>query len=310
MRKNETAAPSAELSDWMATTFIDAADTGTVPVMTWRLKPVIDKPPFAKYWASVWSRRAFILADSRAKALQTTRGALLGRVWLILSPFLNAFIFYIIFGLLLKVDRGMPNFLGYLVIGVLFFPIFQNALTSGSSALTSSANMVKAFSFPYATVVVSWSVRAFLDFLPILAAALLFIMAVPPHVAPSLLWLLVIPIIVLGYIFGNGLALFTSGLTAKMKDLKFIWPLLGRFWFYVSGIFFSLDRFDNIFVVSFIMQANPAYVFLTMCRDVLIYDTMPSLFQWAYLTVWALGMWIVGAVVFWWREDDYAEELS
>ena len=310
MAENLGTASDVELADWMASTFIDAAETGSIPVMSWRLRPVISKPPFLKYWSEVWSRRAFIWADARARALQTTRGALLGKVWLILSPFLNALIFYVIFGLLLKVDRGIPNFLGYLVIGVLFFPIFQNALSSGSSALTSSANLVKAFSFPSATVVVSWSVRAFLDFLPILVAALLFISLVPPHVAPTPLWLLVIPIIMMGFVFGNGLALLTSSLTAGVKDLKFIWPLLGRFWFYVSGVFFSIDRFENVFIVSVVMQANPAYVFLSMCREVLIYGTVPSLFQWVYMLVWAWGMWTVGAVVFWWREESYAEDLD
>lgn len=299
-----------DLADWVATTFLDAANTGIVPVLPWTLKPVIGKPPFLRYWVDVWHRRAFIWADSRAKALQTTRGTILGKIWLVLSPFLNAFIFYVIFGLLLKTDRGIPNFLGYLVIGVLFFPIFQNALSGGSGALTSSANLVRAFSFPYATVVVAWSVRAFLDFLPVFGAALLFIVLIPPHVAPTVLWPLVIPMLFLGFIFGNGLALLTSSLTTGMKDLKFIWPLLGRFWFYVSGVFFSLSRFENVFVVSFIMQANPAYMFLTMCRDVLIYETAPSLFEWVYMGVWAVGMWVIGAVVFWWREDEYAGELA
>lgn len=310
MRDRDAGEVNTDLGDWMATTFLDTADSGSVPIMPWHLEPVITKQSFSQYWSEVFSRRAFIWADARAKALQTTRGVALGKLWLILSPFLNALIFYVIFGLILKVDRGIPNFLGYLVIGVLFFPIFQNALSSGSTALTTSANLVRSFSFPAATVVVSWSLRAFLDFIPILIAALLFIMIAPPHVMPTPLWLLVFPILLLGFVFGNGLALFTSSLTAGMKDLKFIWPLLGRFWFYVSGVFFSVDRFDNVFIVSFVMQANPAYVFLTMVRDVLIYETIPSLFVWVYMTIWALGMWILGAVVFWWREDDYAEQLD
>lgn len=310
MTDKSGAASEVELADWMAATFIDAADTGSVPIMAWRLKPVISKSPFLKYWLDVWSRRAFIWADARARALQTSRGTLLGKVWLVLSPFLNALIFYVIFGLLLKINRGIPNFLGYLVIGVLFFPIFQSALSGGSGALTSSANLVRAFTFPSATVVMSWTVRAFLDFLPTLVAAILFISLVPPHVKPTFLWLLVVPIILVGFVFGNGLALLTSSLTAGVKDLKFIWPLLGRFWFYVSGVFFSIERFEAVFIVSVVMQANPAYVFLSMCRDVLIYATVPPLFQWVYLFVWAWGMWTVGAVVFWWREESYGENLA
>ncbi len=298
------------LSDWLATTTLEVADTGEVPVQAWKLGPVISKPSFAKYWAEVWRRRAFVWADARARAFQTTRGTLLGKVWLVLSPFLNAMIFYLIFGLLLQVSRGIDNFLGYLVIGVLFFPVVQDALGGGSQALLSSRNLVRAFSFPRAAVVMSWSVRNALDFIPILVASLVFIVVVPPHVMPTVYWPLVVPIVLLGFVFANGLALATSAWTAAVPDLKFIWPLLGRFWFYVSGVFFSLDRFEDLFLVSFIMQANPAYVFLTMARDVLIYQTMPPLFSWLYMTTWAVGMWIIGAVVFWWREEKYAEELQ
>ena len=316
MRDQETEAEDlsseteSDLGDWVASTLVDAAETGIVPVLPWRLRPVIQKESFLKYWGEVWSLRHFIWADARAKALQTTRGAVLGKVWLVLSPFLNAMIFYVVFGLLLKISRGIPNFLGYLVIGVLFFPVYSAALSSGSKALISSAKMVKAFPFPKATVVMAWSVRAVLDFLPVLLAALLFVVFIPPHVVPTHLWPLVIPILVLGFVFGNGMALLLSSVTAALPDLKFVWPLLGRFWFYTSCVFFSISRFESIFAVVVIMQANPAYVFLTMCRDVLIYNTAPSLFQWVYLAVWSLGMWVVGAVVFWWREDSYVEELG
>lgn len=311
-RVSEESAPSSsvDLGDWMAATFVEAADTGVVPVLPWRLKPVISKPPFLRYWGDVWSRRAFIWADARAKALQTTRGAALGKVWLVLSPFLNAMIYYVVFGMLLHVSRGIPNFLGYLVIGVLFFPIFNGALSSGSKALLNSSRLVKAFPFPKATVVMSWSIREFIDFIPVFVAALLFISLMPPHVRPTWLWLLVVPIIIMGFVFGNGLALFLSSVTTALQDLKFIWPLVGRFWFYTSGVFFAVNRFESIFAITVVMQANPAYVFLTMCRDVLIYSTVPSLFQWMYLLAWAVGMWVVGAVVFWWREDSYAEELD
>ena len=258
----------------------------------------------------MWSHRAFIWAEAKAKAYQSTRGTFLGKLWLIVSPFLNSLIFYVIFGLLLQVSRGIPNFLGYLVIGVGFFPVFQGALASGSQALAQARNLLRAFSFPRATVVVAWSVRSFLDFLPVALATMLFVWVVPPHTAPTLLWLLILPVVLVGYVFGDGLALLLSSVTAKIPDLKFVWPLLGRFWFYTSGVFFSIDRFQDHLWVSLIMQANPAYVFLTMVRDLMIYNAMPSALSWFYLSAWAAAMWVIGATVFWLREAKYGEEIQ
>ena len=298
------------LSDWLAVRALEAAPTGEIPVRAWDLRSVMDVPGFLDYWREVWGHRAFIWAEAKAKAYQSTRGTFLGKLWLIANPFLNAVIFYVIFGLLLQVSRGIPNFLGYLVIGVSFFPVFQGALTSGSQALVQSRNLLRAFSFPRATVVVAWSVRGFLDFLPVAFATLLFVLVVPPHVVPTFLWLFILPVVVIGYVFGDGLALFLAAITAKIPDLKFVWPLLGRFWFYASGVFFSIDRFLDHLWVALIMQANPAYVFLTMVRDLVIYDTMPGALSWIYLSVWAVAMWIIGATVFWLREAKYGEEIQ
>lgn len=310
MTKRPSNDSAVELSEWLAVRTLEAADTGELPVMEWGLKPVVSTPSFTEYWREVWDRRAFIWADAKAKAYQTTRGTFLGKAWLIIQPFFNALIFYIIFGIMLKVSRGIPNFLGYLVIGVSFFPVYNAALSSGSQALNASRNLIRAFTFPRASIVVAWSLRSFLDFLPVAIATMLFVIVIPPHITPTPLWLLVIPTVVIGFVFGNGLALLLSAITAAIPDLKFVWPLFGRFWFYVSGVFFSVDRFQNQLLVSLAMQANPAYVFLTIVRDLMIYNRMPSALQWIYLTVWSVGMWLVGAVVFWLREEKYGEELS
>ncbi|WP_164996664.1 ABC transporter permease [Actinomyces minihominis] len=292
------------LDEWLGATYLATATAGELPVRTAGLSRVGQRPGFFQYWAEVWNRRAFILADARAKAFQTTRGMLLGKIWLVVAPFLNAAIFWVIFGLLLKTSRGIDNFIGYLVIGVSFFGYMQGALTKGSQVMVSSQNLIRSFMFPRATVMISWTIRSLLDLLPVVAATMAFVVVFTPAV-PTWRWVLIIPILLIATVFVNGLAMFTASLTTSVPDLKFIWPLLGRFWFYVSGVFFSLDRFEADFWVSFIMQANPGYVFLTMSRDVLIYGTTPSLFHWVYFTVWAVGMWLFGAILFWLKEESY-----
>ena len=294
------------LGEWIGATYLESASTGEIPVQPWTLSRVGQRPGFWTYWRQVWERRAFIWADAKAKAYQTTRGMLLGKVWLIVSPFLNAAIFWVVFGLLLKVSRGIPNFIGYLVIGISFFSYMQSGLSSGSQVLAGSKNLIRSFAFPRASVMISWSIRSLLDFVPVVVATVIFVYVLSPA-EPTLRAFAIIPIILIATVFTNGLAMFTASLTSGLPDLKFIWPLLGRFWFYVSGVFFSLSRFESIFWVSFIMQANPGYVFLTMSRDVLIYSTMPDLFTWIYFTTWAVGMWLIGAILFWLREETYSE---
>ncbi|WRS29042.1 ABC transporter permease [Actinomycetaceae bacterium MB13-C1-2] len=294
------------LDEWVGATYIKGSREGIVEVPSWGLEPVGRRPGFFTYWRQVWKRRAFIWADAKAKAYQNTRGMLLGKIWLIVSPFLNAAVYWIVFGLLLQTSRGIDNFLGYLVIGVNFFPLINSALTGGGNALNGSKNLIRAFSFPRASVLVSWSIRSFLDFIPVAIATMIFVAVLTPA-SPNWRWFLIIPIVSIVVVFANGLAMLTASLTARLPDLKFIWPLINRFWFYLSGVFFTLSRFEDYFWVSFLMQANPGYVFLSMSRDVLIYQTVPPLSTWIYLATWAVAVWLVGALVFWSREETYGD---
>lgn len=318
MSDDSTRASSTSNKDWgewLAKTVMETAPDGEIVVIPTRLQSVSQRPPIGEYLRRLWQRRYFIVADARAKAFQGTRGTVLGRIWLILQPFLDSLIYWVIFGLLLQVSRGIPNFLGYLVIGVNFFVVVQAGLTSGSGIIQQNQNLIRAFAFPRASLVISWTLRSILNFIPILLATLVFIVAVPygdppQHVLPTLLWLLVIPALLLGFLFGFGLALFTSAVTAAIPDMKFIWPLIGRFWFYVSGVFFSIDRFDSVPLVKSVMEANPGYVFLSMCRDLLIYDTLPSLNTWIYMAGWGIGITVIGFTLFWSREESYGQQRA
>lgn len=307
MNVPKTTGETEDIGQWLAATLADASPTGEVAVLDWRMKSVSARPPIHEYLAELWERRYFIAADARARAFQTSRGMLLGKVWLVVSPFLNAAVYWVIFGLLLHVSRGIPNFLAYLIVGVNFFAIVQSPLGSGATVIQGSIKIIRAFSFPRVAVVISWLFRSMLDFIPVYLATLLFI-AVFTEARPTVLWVMSIPAILLGYLFAFGLTLLTASVTALIPDLKFIWPLLGRFWFYVSGVFFAVSRFDSVPMVKSIMEINPGYVFLTLCRDTLVYNTMPALSMWLYMAGWGLCLTALGFIVFWLREESYGRQ--
>ncbi len=304
----ETPQDNSSLGEWLATTSLETAQTGSVPIVSWRLRPVNQKPSVGEYLRQLWERRSFIWEDARAKAYQTTRGTFLGKVWLVLSPFANSMVFYIVFGLLLQISRGIPNFLGYLVVGYNFFALFRKTLTGGGKILPKSQRLLRAYVFPKASVILSWTIRQFLDFIPVLIATLLFVALIPPHVAPSWHWLLIVPVLAIAFIFILGLALFTSAWTSVLPDMKFIWPLIGRFWFYTSGIFYGMNRFDALPKIKAVMEANPGYVFLSMSRDLIVYETVPPLSSWLYFGVWSLLLLGIGFLCFWLFEENHGNE--
>ena len=284
-----------------------ADGTAIVRVSVDGLDEVSKRPGLLAYIHRLWDRRHFAIADAKAHAYQRSHGTALGIAWLVINPFLNALIYFLVFGMLLQTSRGVENFPAYLVVGLNFFTIMRTALNSGSGVMMArnSQNLMSAFAFPRALIVVSWTIRQFREFLPVLLATLLFIVLIPPHAMPNWHWLIVIPVIFIGFVFVFGLTLFTSVITMAFPDMKFIWPLIGRFWFYVSGVFFSLNMFESMPLVTTVMQINPGYVFLSMNRDLLIYQTMPSLGTWVYMIGWAVLLTLIGFLLFWSREETY-----
>lgn len=267
------------------------------------------RPPLGSYIRGLYQRRYFIVAESRAKAHGSIKGTALGKLWLILEPFLNAGIYYLIFAVLLQFDRGMDNFVAYLVIGVSFFGFLSRHVGSAANIIPSGKNLIRAFTFPRASLVFSFTLRQILDFLPTMFATILFIVVIPPHVMPSWTWLLFPLVFLLAIPFAMGIAFISATLTTLVKDLKFIWPLVTRFWFYGSGVFWSVTMFDNP-VYQDIMMANPGWVFLELSRQTLAWGEVPPLGLWLYFGAWSIGMFAVGFLVFWSQEEKFGEVES
>lgn len=269
------------------------------------LRPLHTRPALPSYLRSLWGRRHFIIADARGRSFETQRDMVLGKLWLVLSPLLEAAMYGLLFGLLLRTSRGIENFVGFLVIGVIFFTFLQKGLTSGSGLIRDSRAMIAAFPFPRAAIPVARITRQFMDnSLPALVAiivALAFQWGNPPG------WqlFLVIPLYVIIHVFSLGLMLIVARLTAFAPDLRALVPVAGRAWFYVSGVFFSIERFAANPTIQDIMVANPAYQFLQALRGAVLYQTAPSAETWLTLLAWSFGMLLIGLVFFWQAEERY-----
>lgn len=135
------------------------------------------RPTLSAYVVNLWDRRHFILTDARLRAFRTAKSYRLWRFWLLAQPLLDAAMYGFIFGFLLRTSRGIDNFLGYLVLGVTFFGLLTGWVNGGTSLLQTSKNLMQAFAFPRAAIVLSQSLRYMIDNIPSLMVGVLFALA-------------------------------------------------------------------------------------------------------------------------------------
>lgn len=269
------------------------------------LRPVGGRPDLSTYLRQLWARRHFIYADSRTKAFSGHRDMLLGNVWLIGVPLLQGLVYFIIFGLILQTTRGIENFPGFLIVGIFLFRFTAACLNQGVGVMAASRGLTSAFSFPRAAIPISVVVRQTLSMAPVLATMVVLLLVIPPGTQVTPTWLLFPVVFALQVSFNAGVVFYMARLGAAVPDFKHVMSFLARFWFYASGVFFSIERFVSEGVWLAIFQGNPLYLVLDMSRDLLLYDTVPETGSWLILSVWAVITPVMGFWYFWQGEESY-----
>lgn len=274
-----------------------------------RLRPIGQRPGLGNYVSALWSRRYFIWEDSRARAFSGNRDTLLGNAWLVGRPILDGLTYYLIFGVLLGTARGIENFIGFLLIGIFMFSFTGRALTGGAGVMMGSGkNLVRAFSFPRASIPLALVIRDAISMLPVIATMLVMIMVIPPHAHVTWRWLLFPVVFLLQVLFNTGLVFYAARITSAIPDLRLLLGFISRFWLYGSGVMFSLERFVTHPTILEIVQLNPAYCVLELSRELLLYGTTPSLRLWLVLGLWAIVTPVLGFLYFWQAEEEYGRE--
>lgn len=280
-------------------------DSPTIIVENSRLRPKSSRLPIHKYIAQIWKLRHFIVLHARFRAIANNDDMFLGKLWTILEPICRIAMYGIMFGLILNTSRGIENFIGFLTIGVTFFGFISKGPNGGSGLVQRTQNLIGTFNFPRATVVVGETVRGFLASL--IPATMATVGALLFQLDKPLSWtiLLMFPLLILIHIFASGLMFIAARITAFLPDVRRMMQFIMRAWFYISGVFFSIERYARIPEIQTVMTANPAYQFLTALRDSIMYGMVPELQTWLYLSAWSFGTLLIGFLFFWQAESRY-----
>lgn len=254
------------------------------------------------YIRSLWRRRELALALPTANLRAQNRDSALGGLWHLLNPLLLAAVYYLVFGVLLGTDRGVENFVGFLTVGVFTFHYTSKSVMAGAKSIIANEGLIRSVRFPRAVLPVAAVLgeAAALGF----AIVVMVAVAVATGALPTPSWALVVPILATQTAFNLGAAFAMARLTDAFRDVEQLLPFALRLWLYCSGVFYAVERFVDHPTVLLIMQFNPAYAFLTLMRDALLYDTTSGT-AWMIAVTWALLALIVGFALFSRHEHVY-----
>ncbi len=266
------------------------------------------RPNLPDYVRELWGRRHFIAAYSIARLSAQYTKARLGQLWNVMTPLLNAAVYYLIFGVLLQTNRGIDNFIAYLVTGVFVFNFTQASILAGTRAISDNLGLIRALHFPRACMPISVTLIQLQQLLYSMIVLVSIVLMTGEF--PDFSWFLVIPALILQAIFNIGVALVVARLGAEVTDLAQLMPFLLRTWMYVSGVFYSISNVVKHLPgwVGLMLDLNPAAVYIDLMRYSLIGSFTSAQLPhhvWLAALVWAIVAGVGGFVFFWQAEEQY-----
>ncbi|MCJ0872307.1 ABC transporter permease [Streptomyces sp. AP-93] len=268
------------------------------------------RPTLPRYIAQLWGRRHFVTAYATARMHAQYSQASLGQVWHLMTPLLNAAVYYFIFGIVMHAQRGVPNYITFLITGVFVWDFIGSCINASTRAVQSNLGLVRALHFPRASLPLSTVVQLFQQLLITMGALVILLLIFGQ--TPALSWLLALPTLALMAVFCAGCAMVMARVGAKSPDVSQLMPFILRTWMYASGVMWSIDQMlktDHLpGWVSMALKLNPAAVYIDLMRFALI-DTYTARqlppHVWLVALGWALLAGVGGFVFFWKAEEEY-----
>jgi ABC-2 type transport system permease protein len=164
--------------------------------------------------------------------------AALGYVWSLIKPLAYFGVLWLVFAHLLRTGNQTENFALFLLIGILLFTFFVDAVTVMLPSIVSGGAILRRLAFPPILIPLSASVSVFFTFCANVSA--LIVVVAIQKVAPRPEWLLVILLLAELYVFCLSLGLLLAALFVRFRDIGQVWELASQLLFFASAIFYPI----------------------------------------------------------------------
>lgn len=271
------------------------------------LRRAIARPRFLVYMRQLWERRHFILTYATSRNVSKYSSSALGQLWQVLTPLLNAAIYFVMFGLILGGSKHIQNYPAFLLTGMFIFTYTQRSVTAGAKSISGNLSLIRALHFPRASLPLAYTIQE-LQQLAVSMGVLLVLIVITGEL-PTWYWLMLPVLLAIQSLFNVGASLVMARVGASVRDMSQLLPFIMRTWLYASGVFFSIeDRIQAAHLpdwVAKLMYLNPAASYMEFGRDILLKDQGPRLWVLGSCVFWAVFALGFGFWYFWRAEERY-----
>ena len=230
----------------------------------------------------------FALKDFKIRYTHST----LGYAWSVLNPLLFFMIYYFVFTRFMRLD--VPNYPGFLLLGVALWNFYSEGTTNGAGSLLARADLLTKTVVPRQIMVYSALMSAALTFV-INLFVLMIVLEVTgtPIGLPAICFpLLLIDLVLLTL----GTALFLAPLYVRYRDVGYLWNIVLQVGFWLTPIIYLDVMMPERW--RWIVWVNPVGRIIGDSRRALIYGWWPGARGLAITTALSVAVCIFGYAMF------------
>lgn len=229
--------------------------------------------------------------------------SLLGYGWSVLNPLLFFAIYYVVFSYFMKLD--VPNYPGFLLLGVVLWNFFSEGTSNGAGALLARADLLSKTVLPRQVMVYSALAAAGLTF--IINLAILFLM-LPLTGTRLTLTAICFPLLLADlFLLTLGFSLLLAPLYVRYRDVGYLWNIVLSVGFWLTPIIYL-----DLMVPAkwrWIVWINPVGRIIGDSRRALIYGWWPGGRGLVITTAMSIGIYLFGRWVFQRRQHKLVEHF-
>jgi lipopolysaccharide transport system permease protein len=202
------------------------------------------------------------------------KNKLLGYLWSIANPLMSAVVYFVAFGLIMRVRE--ENYPLFLVSGLFPWQWLANSINSSPNLFVGSGSVIKKVNFPRNIVPLCAVLNHMIHFLASIPIIVLLLLIFGER--PSWSWFYGFPILlVVQFTMAYGIALGLSAINLFFRDLERLVSIVMNFLFFLTPVLYTIDRYPDEYR-TLLVAVNPAAGLMVNWRQLILEGTMNPMY--------------------------------
>lgn len=264
------------------------------------------KKTINRFFTDIRNYWEYISFTAKAELKSEVSGSFLGWIWWILDPLLFMMVYTFVVSFVFK--SGGKDFPIFVFVGLTAWNFINNTITNSVKIIVSFRSIISKVYLPKFVLIL---VRMYKNLIKLgISFILVFVLMIFFNVDYSWKLVFLLPIVIVHIITTFAISVFVAHIGVFIADSVNIVQVILRFLFYVSGTLYSIaDRIPEPFQ-TIMLHTNPIASIIQEYRNVIMYQSYPSLYYLVYWLVIGIFLSLAGLSLMYRYENTYVKVVQ